>query len=59
LVKSGTPEDIIVRVNGAVSDVLKTEAVRTALTKIGTYVGGGTPEDFGNLEHAERCIGPP
>ena len=53
LVKSGTPQDVIARLNDAVNDALKTEAVRASLARIGTDVGGRTPEDFGALLHAE------
>jgi tripartite-type tricarboxylate transporter receptor subunit TctC len=53
LVKSGTPKDVIAQLNNAVNYVLKTDKVREALAKIGTDVGGGTPEDFGAHVHAE------
>ena len=49
LVKSGTPQGVIARLNGAVNNALRTEAVRASLAKIGTDVGGGTPEEFGAL----------
>jgi tripartite-type tricarboxylate transporter receptor subunit TctC len=53
LVKSGTPADVIARLNNAVNHALKTDKVRDALAKIGTDVGGGTPEEFGAHVHAE------
>ncbi len=53
LVKSGTPADVIARLNGVVNHALKTDKVRAALAKIGTDVGGGTPEEFGAHVHAE------
>jgi len=53
LVKSGTPADVIAQLNKAVNHVLKTDKVREALAKIGTDVGGGTPEEFGAHVHAE------
>jgi len=53
LVKSGTPADVITRLNGAVNKALKTDKVRDALAKIGTDVGGGTPQEFGAHVHAE------
>ena len=34
---------------------LKTEQVRDALAKIGTDVGGGTPEQFGALVQSETA----
>jgi tripartite-type tricarboxylate transporter receptor subunit TctC len=53
LVKSGTPKDVVARLNNAVNYTLKTDKVRDALAKIGTDVGGGTPEEFGAHVHAE------
>ena len=53
LVKSGTPADVIARLNRAVNNALKTDKVREAFAKIGTDVGGGTPEEFGAHVHAE------
>jgi tripartite-type tricarboxylate transporter receptor subunit TctC len=53
LVKAGTPADVIARVNNVVNHALKTDKVRDALAKIGTDVGGGTPEEFGAHVHAE------
>ena len=53
LVKSGTPAAVIAQLNKAVNHVLKTDKVREALAKIGTDVGGGTPEEFGAHVHAE------
>jgi tripartite-type tricarboxylate transporter receptor subunit TctC len=53
LVKSGTPANVIAQLNNAVNYVLKTDKVRDALAKIGTDVGGGTPEEFGAHVHAE------
>ena len=53
LVKSGTPADVIAQLNSKVNYVLKTDKVREALTKIGTDVGGGTPQEFGAHVHAE------
>jgi tripartite-type tricarboxylate transporter receptor subunit TctC len=53
LVKSGTPPAVIARLNEAVNKALTTEKVRDALAKIGVDVGGGTPEQFGTLVHAE------
>lgn len=53
LVKSGTPKNVIGRLNNAVNHTLKTDKVREALAKIGTDVGGGSPEEFGAHVHAE------
>jgi tripartite-type tricarboxylate transporter receptor subunit TctC len=53
LVKSGTPADVIARLNSVVNHALKTDKVRDALAKIGADVGGGTPQEFGAHVHAE------
>jgi tripartite-type tricarboxylate transporter receptor subunit TctC len=48
-VKSGTPEEIITRLNAAINKVLKTPKVIEALAKIGAVPVGGTPESYGAL----------
>jgi tripartite-type tricarboxylate transporter receptor subunit TctC len=53
LVKAGTPANVIARLNNAVNSALKTDKVREALAKIGTDVGGGTPQEFGAHVQAE------
>jgi tripartite-type tricarboxylate transporter receptor subunit TctC len=53
LVRSGTPANVVARLNGAVNNVLKTDKVHDALAKIGTDVGGGTPQEFGAHVRAE------
>jgi tripartite-type tricarboxylate transporter receptor subunit TctC len=53
LVKSGTPPAVIARLNAALNKALMTEKVRESFAKLGTDVGGGTPEAFGTLMHSE------
>ncbi|HEY4918566.1 MAG TPA: tripartite tricarboxylate transporter substrate-binding protein [Xanthobacteraceae bacterium] len=53
LVKSGTPPAVIARLNAAANKALGTEKVRDAFAKLGVDVGGGTPEQFGELVRAE------
>jgi tripartite-type tricarboxylate transporter receptor subunit TctC len=53
LVKAGTPPAVVARVNAAVNKALKTEKVRGSLAKLGTDVGGGTPDAFGALVRDE------
>ena len=53
LVKTGTPPAVTARLNEAVNKALKTDKVREALAKLGVDPGGGTPEAFGTLVHAE------
>jgi tripartite-type tricarboxylate transporter receptor subunit TctC len=55
LIKAGTPPDVTARLNAAINKVLKTEKVRDALIKLGTDVGGGTPEDFGAQLRSETA----
>ncbi len=53
LVRSGTPPEAIARLNEAINKVLKSEKVRESFAKLGVNVGGGTPQQFGALFHAE------
>lgn len=53
VVRSGTPPKAIARLNEAINKALKTEKVRDAFAKLGVDVGGGTPEQFGAVFHAE------
>jgi tripartite-type tricarboxylate transporter receptor subunit TctC len=55
LVKSGTPPAVIARLNAAVNKALATQKVRDSLAKLGSDVGGGTPEAFGALVRAETA----
>ena len=47
LVKSGTPDDIVVRLNEAVNKALAKQSVRDALAKIAAEPAGGSPAEFG------------
>jgi tripartite-type tricarboxylate transporter receptor subunit TctC len=48
-VKSGTPNDIVARLNGAIGKALAQPKVREAFAKLGAEPAGGSPADFGNL----------
>jgi tripartite-type tricarboxylate transporter receptor subunit TctC len=48
-VKRGTPEAIIMRLNGAINKVLTTPKVKEAFARIGAVPVGGTPESYGAL----------
>ena len=48
-VPRGTPKEIIAKLNKALNDSLKEEAVRERLIKAGVTVQGGTPEEFGKF----------
>jgi tripartite-type tricarboxylate transporter receptor subunit TctC len=53
VVKAGTPPAVIARLNAAINKALASDKVRDALAKVGTDVGGGTPEAFGALVSGE------
>jgi tripartite-type tricarboxylate transporter receptor subunit TctC len=52
-VKSGTPKDIVARLNQAINDGLKKPTVRDALAKVGAEPAGGTPAEYGDLVKAQ------
>ena len=47
LVKSGTPDGIVIRLNEAVNKALAKQSVREALAKIAAEPAGGSPAEFG------------
>ena len=49
----GTPPEIIARLNKALTDSIKEEAVRERLIKAGVTVQGSTPDEFGKFMAAE------
>jgi tripartite-type tricarboxylate transporter receptor subunit TctC len=53
LVKTGTPNAIIDRLNGAMNKVLAKPAVRESIEKMGAEPGGGTPAEFGRFLGSE------
>jgi len=48
-VKSGTPKDIVARLNAAINKALQKAKVRDAFATLGATPAGGTPAEFGNL----------
>jgi tripartite-type tricarboxylate transporter receptor subunit TctC len=46
LVKRGTPNDVVVRLNEAVNNALAKPRVREAIAKLAAEPAGGTPEEF-------------
>src|SRR5262249_8120945 len=52
---AGTPEAIVVRLNGAVNDALKSAAIKDALFKFGSEPLGGAPQDFTNFVASESA----
>ena len=49
----GIPPEIVARLNKALNEALKDEAVRDKLTKAGVTVRGSTPEEFGAFMASE------
>ena len=52
-VKSGTPRDLVMRINNALARVLDLPEIRQAFGKFGADTAGGSPEEFGKLIAAE------
>lgn len=48
-VKSGTPNDVIGRLNEAINKALSKPKVREAFTLVGAEPAGGTPKAYGEL----------
>ena len=53
LVKSGTPGDVVLRLNGAINKALRKPEVREAITKLGAEPTGGSPEELGEFLGAQ------
>jgi tripartite-type tricarboxylate transporter receptor subunit TctC len=53
LVKTGTPNDVVVRLNTAMNNALLTPNVRTAIEKMAAEPAGGTPAEFGKFLGSE------
>lgn len=49
----GMPEAVVAKLNGAIADILKDEAVRARLATAGVVVQGSTPEAFGAFMASE------
>jgi tripartite-type tricarboxylate transporter receptor subunit TctC len=49
----GIPPEVVTKLNKALNDALKDEAVREKLTKAGVTVQGSTPAEFGAFMAAE------
>ena len=53
LVKTGTPNDVITRLNGAMNKALAKPRVRDAIAKMAAEPAGGTPAEFGQFLRAQ------
>ena len=49
LVKTGTPNDVVVRLNAAMNKALAKPSVREAVEKMAAEPAGGTPAEFGQF----------
>jgi tripartite-type tricarboxylate transporter receptor subunit TctC len=49
VVPAGTPTEIVDKLNGAINDGLRSEAVRDNLAKIGAEASPGSPKDFADF----------
>jgi Uncharacterized protein conserved in bacteria len=50
---AGTPQEIVTKLNQEIAAILRTDAMRERLDKMGAEPGGQSPEDFGRLIHEE------
>jgi tripartite-type tricarboxylate transporter receptor subunit TctC len=53
LVKSGTADDVVPRLNAAFNNALATPRVRDAIKKLAAEPAGGTPAEFGQFLDAQ------
>ena len=53
LVKTGTPNDVVAQLNGAMNKALAKPNVRTAIEKMAAEPAGGTPAEFGKFLGSE------
>jgi tripartite-type tricarboxylate transporter receptor subunit TctC len=53
LVKSGTPQEIVIRLNGAINKVLAKPRVQEAFAKLGAEPAGGSSAEFGQFVSSE------
>jgi tripartite-type tricarboxylate transporter receptor subunit TctC len=56
LVKAGTPNDIVVRINGAMNKALETPRMCEAIAKMAAEPAGGSPADFGRFLKSEIAL---
>jgi tripartite-type tricarboxylate transporter receptor subunit TctC len=54
-VKSGTPDDIVTRLNGAINKALAKPKIREAFAKLGAEPAGGTPSAYGDLVKSQTA----
>lgn len=54
-VKSGTPGDVVSRLNGAINKALAEPKIREAFAKVGAEPAGGSPADYGELVKSQMA----
>jgi tripartite-type tricarboxylate transporter receptor subunit TctC len=54
--KSGTPRDIVMRLNEAINNALAKPQVREALAKLGAEPAGGTSAEYGELVRSQLAL---
>ena len=55
LAPASTPRDIVDKLNAAMSDGLRSQAVRETLSRVGAHADPGSPEDFARFIVSERA----
>jgi tripartite-type tricarboxylate transporter receptor subunit TctC len=53
LAPAGTPREIVRRMADEVTRIVRSDETRARLDSIGTFAGGGTPEEFDSFIAAE------
>jgi tripartite-type tricarboxylate transporter receptor subunit TctC len=53
---AGIPQDVVTKVNAALNNALKDEAVRKSLALLGAQPTGGSPQDFVRLIAKEKAL---
>jgi tripartite-type tricarboxylate transporter receptor subunit TctC len=54
-VKSGTPDAVVARLNGAINKALAKPKIREAFAKVGAEPAGGTPAAYGDLVKSQTA----
>jgi tripartite-type tricarboxylate transporter receptor subunit TctC len=54
-VKTGTPNDVVVRLNQAINKALATPKVRESFAKLGAEPAGGTPAEYGAFYRSQMA----
>jgi tripartite-type tricarboxylate transporter receptor subunit TctC len=55
-VRSGTPDDVIQRLNQSINKALTARKVRESLAKLGAEPAGGTPAEYGDLVKSQIAL---